>query len=212
MSKKLPDYSIESSLINDYNLIAGIDEAGRGPLAGPVVAASVILPPFCLIDGIDDSKKLSSKKREYLYDIIMDSAISVGICFIDNNIIDKINILNATISAMHSAIDRMPIKPNFLLIDGNYFKSCGIPYRTIVKGDSISVSIAAASIVAKVERDRWMINYAQKEFPEYSFDKHKGYATKKHYEAITKYGITPIHRNSFLKNFNYKMKEIKLDF
>lgn len=183
-----------------YNLIAGIDEAGRGPLAGPVVAACVVLPNGCLIEGVNDSKKISEKKREKLYEEITSKAIAWGVGIKDNNVIDDINILEATRLAMHEALENLETKPDFVFIDAEKkVDTNNIPYLPIVKGDAISISIAAASIVAKVTRDRMLREY-DKQYPEYGFEKHKGYGTKAHVEALKEFGITPIHRKSFLKN------------
>ena len=181
-----------------YKFIAGIDEAGRGPLAGPVCAAAVILPEDAFIEGINDSKKLSEKKREELYGKIIDIAISYNICMIDEKVIDEINILEATYLAMKKAVSGLSVKADFALIDGNSSKGMEIPYETVVKGDSKSISIAAASILAKVTRDRYITEIADN-FPEYNFKKHKGYGTKEHTAAILKYGPCPIHRKTFLK-------------
>ncbi len=184
-----------------YNYIAGIDEAGRGPLAGPVVAAAVILPKGCLIEGVNDSKKISEKKREKLYDDIINNAISYGVGIVDNNVIDEINILNATRQAMHMAIIDLKTKPDYILIDAEKrVDTNGIPYLPIIKGDALSISIAAASIIAKVTRDRMMREY-DKVFPMYGFEKHKGYGTKDHIEAIGKYGLCMIHRHTFADKF-----------
>ncbi len=180
-----------------YNVIAGTDEAGRGPLAGPVVAAAVILPPEP-IEGIDDSKKLSEKKREALYDVIMERAEAVGIGFADAGEIDEINILNAAMISMARAVENMAVKPDFVLIDGNTSRFMDIPHRCIVKGDQKSASVAAASIIAKVTRDRIMKEYDEK-YPEYNFSKHKGYPTREHMELVKKYGPCEIHRKTFLK-------------
>lgn len=200
---QLPDFRFEKDFHNSKSIVAGVDEAGRGALAGPVVAAAVILKPdFHYTEfGLNDSKKLSPKKRDELFYVVLKYAISVGVGTIDNNRIDEINILQATQEAMHIAINNLTTKPDFLLIDGNYFKNNGIRYKTIIKGDSKSLSIAAASIIAKVTRDRWMVNTANVNYPSYLFDKHKGYGTKKHYKAINDYGITPIHRKTFLKKY-----------
>lgn len=183
-----------------FRYVAGIDEAGRGPLAGPVVAACVMLPEGCLIEGLDDSKKLSASKRESLYDIIMDRAVSVGIGVVDEKHIDSMNILNATKLAMKRAVDQVEPKPDLLLIDAVRLPDIDILQASIIKGDSLSVSIAAASIVAKVTRDR-LIEEADVLYPAYGFKKHKGYGTSEHINAIRKYGICPIHRISFTKNF-----------
>ena len=191
---------IEDSLYSEgYEYICGIDEAGRGPLCGPVVAAAVILPKDKYIEGVNDSKKLSPKKREKLYDDIKKEAISVGIGIVDVDIIEEINILNATKLAMIKAVKDLKIKPDYLLIDGNQLIDIDIEKQTVVSGDAKSESIAAASIIAKVTRDRMLVNF-DKLYPEYGFAKHKGYGTKMHIEAIKKYGLTPIHRKSFCKN------------
>lgn len=182
-----------------YNLVAGLDEAGRGPLAGPVVAAAVILPKNKMILGVNDSKKISEKKREELFEIICKSALSVGVGIVDNKTIDQINIFNATKLAMKKAIYSLEIKPDLLLIDALELADINIKQKSIIKGDSKSISIAAASIIAKVTRDNLVKEY-DKKFAGYNFSKHKGYGTKEHYEAIKKYGITSIHRKSFLKN------------
>ncbi|MEW9122527.1 MAG: ribonuclease HII [Thermotaleaceae bacterium] len=183
-----------------HNNIAGIDEAGRGPLAGPVVAAAVVLPLDTYIEGIDDSKKLSEKKREVLFDIIMDKALAVGIGIVDNKRIDEINILRATEATMIEAIKNLSVEPDYLLIDAVKLTDINIKQDPIVKGDQKSISIAAASIIAKVTRDRMMKTYHEA-YPEYGFEVHKGYGTKEHYKNIKQYGMTPIHRRSFLKNF-----------
>lgn len=182
-----------------YEYIAGIDEAGRGPLAGPVVAGAVILPKGCLIEGVNDSKKLSEKKREKLYDDIIQNAIAWGVGIVDNNVIDEINILEATRLAMHKAIENLQVKPDFIFIDAEKkVDTDNIPYLPIIKGDALSISIASASIIAKVTRDRMMRDF-DKVYPEYGFEKHKGYGTKMHVEAIKEHGLTPIHRKSFTK-------------
>lgn len=178
------------------NLIAGLDEAGRGPLAGPVVAGAVILPKCCNIQGLNDSKKLSPQKRDNLFNQIYDVALSVGIGIADTEEVDKINILAATHRAMNRAIDNLDISPGCILVDGLRVPSLKKPQIAIVKGDSKSASIAAASIIAKVTRDRIMIDYA-KQYPQYGFEKHKGYATQFHLEAIARFGISSIHRRSF---------------
>lgn len=183
---------------NGYNLVCGVDEAGRGPLAGPVYAAAVILPEGLYIQGLNDSKKLSEKRREELFDIITENAIAYAIAFVDEKRIDEINILNATFEAMNKAVDNLTTKPDYVLIDGNRIKGMTIPHETVVKGDAKSASIAAASILAKVSRDRFITEMAQK-YPEYGFEKHKGYGTALHNEAILKYGPCEIHRRTFLK-------------
>jgi len=189
---------IENSLYNEgYKLIAGVDEAGRGPLAGPVCAAAVILPEDLVIEGINDSKKLTEKKREQLFDVIIDSAIAYSIEFASPDVIDEINIKQATSLAMHNAVKNLDVSADFVIIDGNDKIPYDIPYRYIVKGDAKSQTIAAASILAKVSRDRLMVEL-DKEYPEYGFAKHKGYGTKVHCEAIQKYGVLPVHRKSFM--------------
>lgn len=186
-----------------YINIAGVDEAGRGPLAGPVFAACVILPEDCEIIGINDSKKLSEKKRAELFDEITEKAVDYSIASVDERVIDEINILNATYEAMNKAVDNMTVKPDFVLIDGNSIKNMKTPHETVVKGDAKSISIAAASILAKVSRDRFICE-AAKQYPQYGFEKHKGYGTKIHTEAILKYGPCPLHRKTFLKKLYEK--------
>ena len=181
-------------------LICGVDEAGRGPLAGPVCAAAVILPPNIEIPGLNDSKKLSDKKRRELYPVIKEQAIAYGIAFADQKEIDEINILQATYLAMERAIGQLSVKPGLALIDGNRAKDFGLPVETVVHGDSLSASIAAASVLAKVTRDDYMLKMAE-EYPGYDFEIHKGYGTKAHYAALTKLGACPIHRMTFLKKF-----------
>lgn len=188
-----------------FGLVAGVDEAGRGPLAGPVFAACVILHKDCIINGINDSKKLSEKKRELLFDEICKKAISYSIASVDEKIIDEINILNATHLAMNKAVKEMKISPDYVLIDGNSIKNMQTPHETIVKGDQKSISISAASILAKVARDRFICGIS-KEYPQYGFEKHKGYGTKLHTEAILKYGPSPIHRKTFLKKLLGEIK------
>ncbi len=182
-----------------YKLIAGVDEVGRGPLAGPVVVACVIMPTDDLIDGIDDSKKVSEKKREKLYPLILEKAICVNIAVVDEKVIDEINILEATKKAMYEAVAGMKVQPEVVLIDA---VKLDLPCKTvsIIKGDAKSYNIGAASIVAKVYRDRMMNEYA-KIYPQYGFEKNKGYGTKAHIDAIKEFGATPIHRQSFIKNF-----------
>lgn len=181
-------------------LICGVDEAGRGPLAGPVCAAAVILPANIEIAGLDDSKKLSDKRRRELFPIIKEQAVAYAIAMVDHQKIDEINILQATLLAMEEAISQLPVKPEFALIDGNRKKEFGVPAETVVHGDSRSASIAAASILAKVTRDDYMLQMAEV-YPQYGFDVHKGYGTKAHYEALSLYGHSPIHRMTFLKKF-----------
>ncbi len=193
------NFDIEKEALNEgYKIVCGVDEAGRGPLCGPVCAAAVILPVDCEIEGINDSKKLSEKKREQLFSIITEKAMAYSIQMVDAQTIDEINILQATFLAMRTAVENLSIKPDIALIDGNGKPGLDIAERTVVKGDAKSVSIAAASILAKVTRDRYMLE-ADKKYPEYSFAKHKGYGTKLHYEAIAEHGICPEHRRTFLK-------------
>lgn len=180
--------------------IAGIDEAGRGPLAGPVCAAAVILPEGLVIDGLDDSKKLSDKKRRALYDVILEKAVAYGIALVDETRIDQINILQATFEAMRQAADGLSVRPAMVLVDGNQDPGLSLPTRTVVKGDALSVNIAAASVLAKVTRDRLMEQLAL-QYPQYGFEVHKGYGTKRHYEALREFGPCPIHRMTFLKKF-----------
>jgi ribonuclease HII len=176
--------------------IAGIDEAGRGPLAGPVVAAAIVFPSGTLIKGVEDSKKLSEKRREELFPMIKEQALSVGVGIVAHDVIDRVNILQATILAMHKAIDALTLKPEFVIVDGNYFRHNEYPYKTIIDGDEQSFTIAAASIVAKVTRDRLMREF-HVQYPLYGFAQHKGYGTKQHLEAIRRYGLCDIHRRSF---------------
>ncbi len=194
------DFSIENEYRSkDCSVICGVDEAGRGPLAGPVYAAAVILSPDTVIEGLNDSKKLTEKKREALFPVIQEKALAYGIGFATEREIDEINILNATFLAMRRAVEQLPIVPQLLLIDGNQKPKTGICEEVpVVKGDAKSMSIAAASVLAKVSRDRFMSELA-KEYPQYAFEQHKGYGTKLHYERIAEYGIAPIHRKTFLK-------------
>ena len=195
------DYSYEiSAKSKGYTAVCGVDEAGRGPLAGPVYAAAVILPEGLEIEGLNDSKKISEKKREKLFDIIIEKAISYSIASVDEKTIDEINILQATFLAMERALEQLQVKPELALIDGNRQKDFGIPVETVVKGDSLSASIAAASVLAKVTRDDIMLAMAA-EYPGYGFEIHKGYGTKAHYEALRSLGPSPIHRMTFLKKF-----------
>ena len=181
--------------------IAGIDEAGRGPLAGPVVVGVVIMPKDSMIEGVNDSKKVSEKKREKLYDEITNEAIAWGVGIVDQNRIDEINILNATKEAVTMAISSLKVKPDLILVDAlTNIDTLGIPYKSIIKGDAKEYSIAAASIIAKVTRDRIMRQWDEV-FPEYGFKGHKGYGTKKHIEAIKEYGPCMLHRKTFIKNF-----------
>ena len=181
-----------------YNVICGVDEAGRGPLAGPVFAAAVILPEGHIIEGVNDSKKLSEKKRDLLFDKIIDECVCYSIGTASEREIDEINILQATFLAMKRAVDGLEIKPDLALVDGNQIPPVNSDVLTIVKGDGKSASIAAASIIAKVSRDRYMIELA-KQYPQYEFERHKGYGTKLHYEKIAEHGICEAHRKTFLK-------------
>ena len=197
----MPDYEFEKAAVNSgFSCICGVDEAGRGPLAGPVCAAAVILPEGAVIEGLDDSKKLTEKKREKLYDLIKETAVAYSVAYGTLEEIETVNILEATYLAMNRAIEGLSVKPDFALIDGNRVpRGIKIPCETIVKGDSKSMSVAAASVLAKVTRDRLMLEY-DKKYPEYNFKKHKGYGTKEHTELIKQYGPCEIHRLSFLKN------------
>ena len=189
-------WEIESEL--PFELICGVDEAGRGPLAGPVCAAAVILPKGLVIPGLNDSKKLSDKHRRELFPIIQQEAVSFGIAFASQEEIDEINILQATFLAMRRAMEQLNPQPEFALIDGNRETDFGVPCKTVIKGDSLSANIAAASVLAKVTRDNWMMEAAEK-YPGYGFEIHKGYGTKAHYAALEKLGPCPIHRRTFLK-------------
>ena len=201
----------EKELYNEgIEYIAGTDEAGRGPLAGPVVAAAVILPKGLIITGVNDSKQLTEKKREELFDIINEKALAVGVSFIDNNKIDEINILEASRLAMMEAIKQLKIKPEYVLSDAMKM-NIDVPVKPIIKGDALSESIAAASIIAKVLRDRYMDEMDLK-YPNYGFKKHKGYPTKDHIEAIKKYGITPIHRKTFKPIKTMLIEQLEFDF
>lgn len=187
-----------AALNSGFEVICGIDEAGRGPLAGPVYAAAVILPKGHIVEGVNDSKKISEKKRDLLFDKIIDECVCYSVGTASEQEIDEINILQATFLAMRRAFAGLEIKPDIALVDGNKKSGLDIAEQTIVKGDSKSANIAAASIIAKVSRDRYMLEMAEK-YPEYQFEKHKGYGTKLHYEMLEKYGISPIHRKTFLK-------------
>lgn len=200
MNTEKPDlWKYEHEAFADgFELVCGVDEAGRGPLAGPVCAAAVILPKDLVIEGLNDSKKLTDKKRRELFPLITEQAVSYGIAFADEKEIDEINILQATFRAMARAMDALDPKPQLALIDGNRTADFGLPVRTIVKGDSLSASIAAASILAKVTRDRLMEQYAER-YSQYGFEVHKGYGTKRHYEALREFGPCEIHRMTFLK-------------
>ena len=188
----------KQAMAEGYNAVCGVDEAGRGPLCGPVCAAAVILPVDCEIEGINDSKKLSEKKRDLLFDIIKEKALAYSVVMVDAKTIDEINILQATFKAMREAVEGLSIKADIALIDGNQKPGLSITERTLVKGDAKSISIAAASILAKVTRDRYCLEMDEK-YPEYQFAKHKGYGTKLHYEMLADHGICPEHRKTFLK-------------
>jgi len=181
-----------------FSVVCGVDEAGRGPLAGPVCAAAVILPPDLEIPGLNDSKQVADKKRRELFELITERAVSCGIAFADQNEIDEINILQATFLAMRRAVEQLKTAPDLVLVDGNREPALPYPVRTLVRGDCLSASIAAASILAKVTRDRYMEKMAE-EYPQYGFEIHKGYGTKRHYEALRAYGPCPLHRRTFLK-------------
>lgn len=194
-------WEIEDSLFDQgIGVICGVDEAGRGPLAGPVYAAAVILPRDLEIPGLTDSKKLSDKKRRELFPIIQEQAVAFGIGVASEKEIDEINILQATFLAMKRALEKLSVRPDLALIDGNRKTDFGVPATTVVKGDSLSASIAAASILAKVSRDDYMMELAQK-YPQYGFDIHKGYGTKAHYQALREFGPSEVHRMTFLKSF-----------
>lgn len=194
-------WEIEESLYSDgLNVICGVDEAGRGPLAGPVYAAAVILPPNLEIPGLTDSKKLSDKKRRELFPVIQEQAVAYGIGSASEQEIDEINILQATFLAMRRALAQLTVTPDLVLIDGNRETDFGLPVKTVVKGDSLSANIAAASVLAKVSRDDWMLEMA-KQYPQFGFEIHKGYPTRAHYDALRAHGPCPIHRMSFLKKF-----------
>lgn len=184
----------------DAQLICGVDEAGRGPLAGPVCAAAVVLPKYLCLPGLTDSKKLTDKKRRELFPLIQQQALAYGIGFASEAEIDEINILQATFLAMKRALAQLDCRPDLALIDGNRETDFGLPVKTVVKGDSLSANIAAASVLAKVSRDDVMVELA-KTYPQYGFDIHKGYGTKAHYQALEEFGPCPAHRRSFLKKF-----------
>ncbi len=198
--KTIPDFSIEINARNNgYTAVCGVDEAGRGPLAGPVYAAAVILPENCIIEGLNDSKKLTESKREKLFDVIIENAVSYCIASASVDEIERFNILEATFIAMNRAVEGLDIKADYALIDGNRVpRDISVPCETVVSGDAKSFSIAAASVLAKVSRDRYIIELDEK-YPQYNFKKHKGYGTKEHVDALHKYGPCEIHRPSFLK-------------
>ena len=194
--------SMEKELYDKgFEHICGIDEAGRGPLAGPVVVAGVIMPKDSMIEGVNDSKKVSEKKREKLYDLILEEAISYAVAIIGQDVIDEINILNATKQGVTKVVEELDVKPNLILVDAlTHINTKGIPYDSIIKGDAKCYNIAAASIIAKVTRDRIMCEWDEI-YPQYGFINHKGYGTAKHIEALKEYGPCPIHRRTFIKNF-----------
>ncbi len=194
--------SMEKELYDKgFEYICGIDEAGRGPLAGPVVVAGVIMPKDSMIEGVNDSKKVSEKKREKLYDVILEEAISYSVAIVGQDVIDDINILNATKQGVTTVVEELDVKPNLILVDAlTHINTKGIPYDSIIKGDAKCYNIAAASIIAKVTRDRIMREWDEI-YPQYGFSNHKGYGTAKHIEAIKEYGPCPIHRRTFIKNF-----------
>lgn len=196
----------EKAWQNGYSAVCGVDEAGRGPLAGPVCAAAVILPAGIMIEGLNDSKKLSEKKREALFDIITENAVSWSVSLVDEKTIDEINILQATYRAMRQAVEGLPHPADFAYIDGNRMEGLDLPYECVVSGDARIPSIAAASIVAKVTRDRLMRDFAVR-YPVYGFERHKGYGSRAHHEALLQYGPCPIHRRTFLKKFYEKHPE-----
>lgn len=196
--KQTPDLLVFEKIARrqGYCNISGVDEAGRGPLAGPVVAAAVILPEGLHIPGVNDSKKLSAARRDALYDVILDQALAVGVGVADHDVVDRLNILNATLQAMREAVSRLTVPPDYLLIDGISTIPVNIPQKTIKQGDAASLSIAAASIIAKVSRDRLMLSY-DTQYPDYGFAGHKGYGCASHLEAIARLGPCPIHRKTF---------------
>lgn len=196
----------EKAWQNGYSAVCGVDEAGRGPLAGPVCAAAVILPAGIVIEGLNDSKKLSEKKREALFDIIAENAVSWSVSLVDEKTIDEINILQATYRAMRQAVEGLPQPADFAYIDGNRMEALDLPYECVVSGDAHIPSVAAASVVAKVTRDRLMCDFAVR-YPVYGFERHKGYGSRAHHEALLQYGPCPIHRRTFLKKFYEKHPE-----
>lgn len=196
----------EKAWQNGYSAVCGVDEAGRGPLAGPVCAAAVILPAGIVIDGLNDSKKLTEKKRESLFDIITENAISWSVSLVDETVIDEINILQATYRAMQQAVEGLPRPADFAYVDGNRSEGLTLPHECVVSGDARIPSIAAASIIAKVTRDRLMRDFAVR-YPAYGFEKHKGYGSRAHYAALLEHGPCPIHRRTFLKKFYEKHPE-----
>lgn len=200
------EYVLEAELAEKgYKYVCGVDEAGRGPLCGPVVAAACILPIGLVIDGLNDSKKLTEKKRDKLFDLIKENAIAYSIAYSTVEEINKTDILSATLSAMRRAVEGLPIKADYALIDGNICRGFNVPAQAVIKGDATSPSIAAASILAKVTRDRMCLEL-DREYPEYGIAKHKGYGTAAHYAALEKYGVPPIYRTKFLRSFYDKIE------
>ena len=203
MTSTCDHYAFDAQVRTEHGIFCGVDEAGRGPLCGPVCCAAVILNPDDPIEGIDDSKKLSEKKREALYDVICDRALAWNVVLVGPDVIDRDNILNATMSGMRQAVEGLDIVPNFVMVDGNRCPAgLTMPCGSQVKGDGVSASSGAASILAKVTRDRYMIQL-DRQYPQYQLAKHKGYPTKLHYELIEQYGIQPFYRRSFLKKLGY---------
>ena len=199
LNKTVPDERLETELREaGYKAICGVDEAGRGPLSGPVVAAACILPAGCVIEGLNDSKKLTPKQRDRLFDTVREVAVAYSVGQASPEEIDELNILNATMLAMRRAIEGLPVKADFALIDGNCARGIELAHKTVISGDAISVSISAASILAKVTRDRICLEN-DRDYPEYGFAKHKGYGTKEHMDALRRLGPCPLHRRSFLK-------------
>ncbi len=203
MNDPIDLWELQNELSDGCEVVCGVDEAGRGPLAGPVCAAAVILPKNLVIEGLNDSKKLTEKKREALYDEIVKNAVSYGIAFASVEEIEEINILSSALLAMNRAIAQLDPQPQLALIDGNTTRSIALPAKAVVGGDGKCAAIAAASVLAKVSRDRLMLELA-KEYPQYGFEKHKGYGTKAHYAALDEYGPSPVHRLSFLKKYYAK--------
>ena len=199
LNKTVPSERLETELrAAGYTAICGVDEAGRGPLSGPVVAAACILPAGCVIEGLNDSKKLTPKQRDRLFDTVREVAVAYSVGQASPEEIDELNILNATMLAMRRAIEGLPVKADFALIDGNCARGIDLPHKTVISGDALSVSISAASILAKVTRDRICLDN-DRDYPEYGFAKHKGYGTKDHMDALRRLGPCPLHRRSFLK-------------
>ena len=208
----MPDFSFENEARSaGYAAVCGVDEAGAGPLCGPVYAAAVILPPDCILKGLDDSKKLTEKKREVLFDLIQSQAIACAVAWVDEKEIDATDILSARMKAMQLAVDALPVKADYALIDGNRDRgksfSLVTPHQCIVKGDSLSISIAAASVLAKVSRDRFVTEVLDKQYPQYGFARHKGYGTALHRAMYEKYGPCPAHRMTFLKKWERRSND-----